>query len=497
MAHHALGSVTLTLGGANYRVQGLSSTLWRVEREGPRGFENRTTFLVTNRAWEEVDIAIQKHNTTRATISNGCSGTVLTLKAQPPAPASSCAAPKAGFDATNPQRIANDPARTVATQQACCAACDAETQCTAWVFRRSSGETAEEGNLDPPGVNCWLLSGADGTRASSARVIGFNSRGGPRLHLSIGDVGGGVWFEADLDTVPTAAPLPTPEQLHAAADTSVFAMRDAPRIVPAPWGQTPAPAGAALPNSSGWDLRNDAADVYLFVASPALGGHAALRSQVLKLTGGVPRLPDWAFGLWFTWYHPYSQAEKVAEIDRFMQDDLPLDVTSLDMDWRALPEKDTGYAVNETLFPDMPGFIEYLKKNKKKLFFNDHPMQRGPHLTPDEVRFRYEGLTKMLDLGLDFWCGPRSIETQVVSLAASHARMLLQVVRLPLARQDGPSGGGRRPGDDRLHGVGAVRLPRGAGAVAQGAQRERANADARLLELEPLGQPPDACLVDR
>ena len=33
-------------------------------------------------------------------------------------------------------------------------------------------------------------------------------------------------------------------------------------------------------------------------------------------------------------YHPYTQAEKTAEIQRFIDDDLGLDVASLDRNWR-------------------------------------------------------------------------------------------------------------------------------------------------------------------
>ena len=103
------------------------------------------------------------------------------------------------------------------------------------------------------------------------------------------------------------------------------------------------------------------------------------------------------------WYHPYNQTEKTTEVQRFVDDKIPLDVASLDMDWRALPEDKTGYGVNTTLFPDMHGFLDFVHGLKKVAFFNDHPMQRGPHLSPKEVAFRYDGLTSILDLGLDFW----------------------------------------------------------------------------------------------
>jgi hypothetical protein len=105
-----------------------------------------------------------------------------------------------------------------------------------------------------------------------------------------------------------------------------FALRDSPRFVVPAWGATPAPTSVdpALRNSSGYDSRNDADDVYIFVpplpttdpvsdpptpptSTDAKSAYAALRSDVLGLTGQVPRLPDWAFGIWFTEWHYYSQ----------------------------------------------------------------------------------------------------------------------------------------------------------------------------------------------
>jgi hypothetical protein len=55
-------------------------------------------------------------------------------------------------------------------------------------------------------------------------------------------------------------------------------------------------------NVSGWDLYNGADDLYLFI-SPAdhAAGLSALRQDFFSLAGGVPLLPPWAFGLWFTW----------------------------------------------------------------------------------------------------------------------------------------------------------------------------------------------------
>ena len=43
------------------------------------------------------------------------------------------------------------------------------------------------------------------------------------------------------------------------------------------------------------------------------------------------------------------------------------------------------------------------------VYMNDHPMAKAPQLSPEEVEFRYDGLTSLFELGLDFWwCDTRS-----------------------------------------------------------------------------------------
>jgi alpha-glucosidase (family GH31 glycosyl hydrolase) len=37
-------------------------------------------------------------------------------------------------------------------------------------------------------------------------------------------------------------------------------------------------------------------------------------------------LPDFAFGTWFTWWHPYTESEAKGEVERWDTDKLPLDV---------------------------------------------------------------------------------------------------------------------------------------------------------------------------
>ena len=81
------------------------------------------------------------------------------------------------------------------------------------------------------------------------------------------------------------------------------------------------PEGGAIPqshltdpqlqNTSGYDIRNDADDIYIFIAK---GNYTRLKRDFIALTGPVPRLPDWAFGTWFTEWHNYSQVDAEEEM---------------------------------------------------------------------------------------------------------------------------------------------------------------------------------------
>ena len=102
---------------------------------------------------------------------------------------------------------------------------------------------------------------------------------------------------------------------------------------------------------------------------------------------------------------------------------LPLDVISLDMDWRLHPcyprsltpncssygpDDEKVYEPNTYLFPDYPGFFDWAHQRNLTVFFNDHPMVPDPasehyETAPAEIAFRWDGLTKMMDMGLDFW----------------------------------------------------------------------------------------------
>lgn len=73
---------------------------------------------------------------------------------------------------------------------------------------------------------------------------------------------------------------------------------------------------------------------YIFLLGSTLDEYHASRAEFVKLAGPTPALPDFAFGTWFTWWHSYTEAEAMGEVERWGTDNLPIDVWALDMNWR-------------------------------------------------------------------------------------------------------------------------------------------------------------------
>ena len=202
--------------------------------------------------------------------------------------------------------------------------------------------------------------------------------------------------------------LPAPSALPA-----VWVLGDAPRVVPSARGALPPPAGAE-DATSGWDLGNDAPDAYVFF--PAASGYAAFRADFLRLTGGIPLVPLYALGLWYSRYYAYGEETALAVIDRFRKENIPLDVFVADTDWRV--GASCGYGVNADLFPDMARFVRRAHERQVRVMLNDHPEPKGKSaLDPEELRFRQRGLTSLLELGVDLWWFDRNWHTHLLAPA--------------------------------------------------------------------------------
>eukprot|EP00040_Diaphanoeca_grandis_P012991 m.65720 g.65720 ORF g.65720 m.65720 type:complete len:903 (-) comp23596_c0_seq1:497-3205(-) len=417
---------------SDVRVTMLSPTLVRVEQQGPMGFEDRPTFMVVNRSFAGVPITKQFINTTDGSTHLQTTYYTVVLPKKPSSAVMSeretkndtCTAMHVGMDGgPSSTRINHNPLRGNMSTASCCAACNNETQCTAWVLGGDSKCTD---------CQCYLLATLAPETASN-RVCGgiFTPTPPPTpapevIPVQVLALNGSVLFSVDtMNSVNTKLDFPAPYNFSAAVLS--WAIRDAPRFVTSKYGAIPINVtkvniDPALINTSGFDLRNDAEDIYIFLpgaanlatrsSSPAAVtstsasyGYTELRSEYLALTGPIPSLPNEAFGTWFSWYHAYNQSAAEDDIAHWRRDDLPIDIWGLDMDWRIWKggEEGKGYFINTTLFPNMSGFYDYAHSMGLSVYMNDHPMAKAEQLSPEEIYFRYQGLTSLFDLGLDFW----------------------------------------------------------------------------------------------
>ncbi|MEG1835036.1 MAG: glycoside hydrolase family 31 protein [Oscillospiraceae bacterium] len=117
-----------------------------------------------------------------------------------------------------------------------------------------------------------------------------------------------------------------------------------------------------------------------------------------ELTGYTPLVPRFCLGNWWSRYKAYSQQEYVDLMTRFLDEEIPITVATIDMDWHWVDvvskfgEKAkrkvanaknfrevicehgwTGYSWNTDLFPDYKGFLKWLKEKNFNITVNLHP----------------------------------------------------------------------------------------------------------------------------
>lgn len=108
----------------------------------------------------------------------------------------------------------------------------------------------------------------------------------------------------------------------------------------------------------------------------------------VKVAGRIPLPPRFAFGTWWSRYWAYSDQELDDIVRGFRQNDVPLDVLVIDMDWhlnyeqlKARGETDqsdhrlgwSGYTWNPLLFPYPGPFLSNLHREGLKATLNLHP----------------------------------------------------------------------------------------------------------------------------
>ena len=99
-----------------------------------------------------------------------------------------------------------------------------------------------------------------------------------------------------------------------------------------------------------------------------------------RISGKPGLLPRWALGNWWSRYWAYSDQELLDLMDTFKEQQIPLSVCIVDMDWHITNTGNscsgwTGYTWNRKLFPNPTEFIEELHKRDLKTALNLHPAE--------------------------------------------------------------------------------------------------------------------------
>ena len=163
--------------------------------------------------------------------------------------------------------------------------------------------------------------------------------------------------------------------------------------------------------------RGKCSDRYWFVGYES---HLDQLRDFFKLTGEVPLIPKYALGNWWSRYRAYTQEEYRALMQRFIDEELPITVATIDMDWHWTDVIDrfgkdakskkpkclqealyyfllqgwTGYSWNTELFPDHRELLSWLHEMGFMVTLNIHPSQG--------VRFFEDGYEEMCRrLGID------------------------------------------------------------------------------------------------
>jgi len=219
--------------------------------------------------------------------------------------------------------------------------------------------------------------------ADSLEGVSISSPGDEILYQYSGVLTNSVWLPAPSEKV------------------RAWSFADTPRIVPPAWGLTP--PENPMPNG-GWDLSNNAPDVYVFLPRGDYGDYFQLRKDFLKLTGPAEMPPLFTFGAFDSRWYDYSETTALKQIQDYRSHNIPLDVLVVDTGWRQ--GASTGYAANTNLFPDLPRFFSEAHAANVRVLFNDHPEPLNTNvdsLDPAELNYRFNGLSGLLHDGLDIW----------------------------------------------------------------------------------------------
>lgn len=160
--------------------------------------------------------------------------------------------------------------------------------------------------------------------------------------------------------------------------------------------------GTVSPRDDELSRQHGGKDEYIFAYGHDYKGALC---DFYKLTGKTPLIPRYTLGNWWSRYKAYTQEEYLSLMKRFRDEEIPVSVATIDMDWHWVNIKKqfgkeadeyakrtrkvdgvknnimaafqssgwTGYSWNTELFPDYREFLKTLQKNNYKVTVNLHP----------------------------------------------------------------------------------------------------------------------------
>ena len=378
----------------------LSDLLVRVEPPVRTASSDRATFTAVGRN-SFTGVPISQTNSSSAGVTLRTAHYSVLLR--PPSPPPTCDATLTGTDVVygKHERSLNfAEGAAVADRAACCAACESDATCTAWVFASSSAPA--DGAVQPSrtpeqrggegacaGANCWPLAWFEpgATAAAAGRDLGCSSAratscAAGRPSFAVHDAAGTLLYDTDA---ARDAGAPAENLLHFPSPLAQkgYALVDWPRFY--------------ARRGRGADAEGDAVDHQrLRLREQRLRRHVRLRPRRRRrrvrrgaLGGRRPHRADAAApGLRVRARGSrggtaYNESEAKDDVARWESGGLPIDVWALDMNWRNTSDHQDWYYdhPNTQLFANFTEWFEFLRAQKLRTYFNDHPypvaMRRG------------------------------------------------------------------------------------------------------------------------
>ena len=125
--------------------------------------------------------------------------------------------------------------------------------------------------------------------------------------------------------------------------------------------------------------------------------YRACLQDYCKLTGDVPLIPRWVLGNWWSRYYTYTDTALKTLMNQFEEQQIPLSVCIVDMDWHVVENPYTagwtGYTWNKEFFPQPDEFIQWLHQKGLRTALNLHPAD-GVHPHEDQ----YNEMAKFMEI---------------------------------------------------------------------------------------------------